>query len=135
MSSYRSSPSEQGRGQAQNYNSRSLWSAQPRLRCGSSTAVLPDLSHEQPGTWVTPLNGLSADDVVPFVEFGQEDGVEADGPDPIFGLFQSDVVIGERLRDEEQAVLKAERPASRDFFHQEVPGVFLRRPVFRVRPW
>lgn len=80
------------------------------------------------------MNGLPAHDVVPFVELGQEDGVEEDGPDAVVRLLQSDVVVRERLRNEEQSMLEAKRSAGRDLLHQEVPGIFLGRELSRVRP-
>ncbi len=43
-------------------------------------------------------NTLSAgDDVIAFVERRQQHGVEVDGPDPIIGLFQADVLIDHRI--------------------------------------
>ncbi len=62
-------------------------------------------------------------DVVAFVELGEEDGVEEDGPDAIVRLFQPDVVMGEGVRDIEQFGAEAKRATRRDLLDEEMAGV------------
>jgi hypothetical protein len=66
-------------------------------------------------------------DAVPFVELGEEHGVEEDGPDAVVRLFQPDVVMGEGIRDVEQLRAEADGAARCDLLDQEVAGVLLGR--------
>jgi hypothetical protein len=64
-------------------------------------------------------------DVVPLVQLGDEHSVEEDGPEPVVGFFEADVMVRQAIGDEEQVVLEAKCPTRRDLFHQEVAGVLL----------
>ena len=79
--------------------------------------------------------GFASDDVVPLVELGQQHVVEVDRPHAIVDLFQANPVPFERVGDEQEAVLEAERPGARHLFDKEVPGIFLRgqHPWIRAR--
>jgi hypothetical protein len=70
--------------------------------------------------------GLPANDIVPFIELGQEHGVEVERPDAIVGFLEANVVVGQAVGDEEQTVLEAKGAAGRDLLDQEVAGVLLR---------
>ncbi len=48
------------------------------------------------------------DDHVSFIDFGEEDGSEGDGPDPVVGFFQADVMLFQGIGDEEQFVFDPE---------------------------
>jgi hypothetical protein len=41
-----------------------------------------------------------ADDVVAFIDAGQEDAAEVDGPDPVLDFLEADDLLLERVRDE-----------------------------------
>jgi hypothetical protein len=55
---------------------------------------------------------LLRDDVIAFVEGRQSDGVEVNGPDPVVGFFQADVLINHRIGQVQQLVPKPKRPAA-----------------------
>ena len=75
---------------------------------------------------------LAGDDVIVFVERRQQDGVEVDGPDAVFGFFEPDVLIDHGVGEIEQTVAEAEGAAGRDLLHEEVPGVLEGREAIRV---
>ena len=77
--------------------------------------------------------GLPSDDVVALIELRQQDVVEVDRPDAIVDLVQANPVPLERVGDEQEPVLEAERPRARHPFDEEVPGVFLRGRPPRIR--
>src|SRR6266446_2006165 len=77
---------------------------------------------------------LASNDVVPFVESSDQDPAEVNGPDAVGDLLEPDRVLLERFRDEEQALLEAERPSVGDALHEEMPGILKRRQLARVRP-
>ncbi len=61
------------------------------------------------------------DDVVPLVEASQEYAVEVDGPDPVVDFLQTDVVLFERVRDEQQPVFEAEGAGMGDALDEKMP--------------
>ena len=69
--------------------------------------------------------GLPSDDVVALIELRQQDVVEVDRPYAIVDLFQANPVPLERVGDEQEPMLEAERPRARHPFDEEMPGVFL----------
>lgn len=58
-----------------------------------------------------------------FIHSAEEDGAEEDGPDAVSGHFKSDVVLIERVCDEEQLVLQPERAGVGDALHKVMPWV------------
>lgn len=83
--------------------------------------------------WGKGNKGSVPDDHVPFVDFGEQDGPEVDRPDAVVGFFQADVVLFERVGDEEQLVFEPERARVRNALDQEVAGVLERRQAFGKR--
>jgi hypothetical protein len=77
------------------------------------------------------LSGL--DDVVTFVHAPQEDAAEVNGPDAVGDLLEPDRVLLERIGDEEQAVLQADRAGVGDAFDEEMAGVVDRRQGAGIR--
>ena len=53
--------------------------------------------------------GSVSNDHLALVDFRQEHGSEIDGPDPVVGFFEADVMLFERVGDEEQLVLQPGR--------------------------
>jgi len=79
--------------------------------------------------------GLSvSDDVVPFVQAGEQDATEVDGPDPVVDLLESDVVLLQGIGDEQGPVLEAEGARVRDPLHEKVARILERRQLLRERP-
>jgi hypothetical protein len=72
-------------------------------------------------------HGSIPDDHIAFVDFGQEDRPEVDRPDAIVGFFEAEVMLFERIGDEEQLVLEPERAGVGDPLDQEVPRLLERR--------
>ena len=62
-------------------------------------------------------------DHLAFVDLCQEDPAEVDRPDPVVCLVEADVVLFQRVGNEEQLVLEAEGAGVRDALHEEVPRV------------
>lgn len=54
--------------------------------------------------------GSALDDVIPFVERGQQDRVEVDRPQPIVGFLQTDPLIGERIGNQSSRLPKRNVP-------------------------
>src|SRR4029077_7684914 len=57
---------------------------------------------------------LRADDVVTFVDAGEQDVAEVERPDAVINFLEADDLLLERVRDEEQAFLESDRPGIRD---------------------
>jgi hypothetical protein len=57
--------------------------------------------------------GLPTDDVVALIQCRKEHGVEVDRPDPVVGLLEADVAVGERIREIQQLAAEAKRTAFR----------------------
>ena len=73
--------------------------------------------------------GSISNDHLAFVDFRQEHRPEVDRPDPVVGFFQADVMLFERVGDEEQLVLEAKGPGIRDPLDEEVARILeLNRP-------
>lgn len=62
------------------------------------------------------------DDIVALVEAGEEHAVEVDGPDPVVDFLQADVVLLQRIRDEQQLVFEAEGAALVTRLTRKCPG-------------
>lgn len=58
--------------------------------------------------------GFALNDVVPFVERGQQDRVEVDRPQAVFGFLHPDVLVGERIRQVHEALPEAEGSSGSD---------------------
>ena len=80
-----------------------------------------------------PAAPSRADDVVAFIDAGQEDVAEVDGPDAILDLLEAEDLLLERVRDEEQALLEPDRPRVRHSLGNVMARVLDRRDVPRVR--
>ena len=66
------------------------------------------------------LLGLTTDDAITLIQRGNEYRVEVDGPDPVVGFLQTDMLIDQRVGDVEQLVLEAKRSAGRDLLDDQV---------------
>ena len=75
------------------------------------------------------------DDHVAFVDLPEQDGSEVDGPDPVVGFFQADVMLFERTSDEEQRVFEPEGADVGDALHDEVPRVLERGQPLGIVAW
>ena len=62
--------------------------------------------------WGRANKGSVSDDHVAFVDLPEQDRPEVDGPDPVVGFIQPDVMLLERTGDEEQFVLEPEGAGS-----------------------
>ena len=60
---------------------------------------------------------------VALIEPGQEDIAEGEGPDPVGGLLQGDVLLSQGIADEELAALEAEGPGIAHPTPQVMAGV------------
>ena len=63
--------------------------------------------------WGTGKQALVPEDHVPLVDLGEQDGAEVDGPDAVVGFVETEVMLFERVRDEEQFVFEPERADGR----------------------
>ena len=101
--------------------------AQPRRATMRSRAI----------PWYPPRSAPAApscaDDVVAFIDAGEEDVAEVDGPDPIVDFLEADNLLLERVRDEEQARLEPDRPRVGHALGNVMPRVLEGRQVARVR--
>lgn len=77
--------------------------------------------------WEKGKKGSVPDDHVPFVDFGEQDSPEVDGPDAVVGFFQPEVVLFERVGDEQQLVFEPEGAGVGDALHQELSRILERR--------
>lgn len=66
---------------------------------------------------------LRADDEVSLVEASEKDGAEVDRPDAVVDLLEADVVLLERIGDEEQSLLEPKGPGAGDEADLEVAGI------------
>lgn len=71
--------------------------------------------------------GSVPDDHVAFVNLPEENGSEVDGPDPVGGFVQTDVMLFERIGDEEQFVFEPEGAGVGHALHDEVARILERR--------
>ena len=62
-----------------------------------------------------------------LIEFPEEHLAEVDGLDPIVGFLESDVLSAQRTAKNEQVVLEANGPDTRDVFDQQVARILQRR--------
>ena len=69
----------------------------------------------------------AGNDVIPFIERGEQEAVEVDGPDPVVGFFQPDVLIDHRILEVEQPSVKAKGAAGRDLLDDEVCWILASR--------
>ena len=65
----------------------------------------------------------ATNEIVSFVQCGNEHGVEIDRPDAVVGLLQTDVLIDERVREVEQFGAEPKGAGRRDLLHEEVQRV------------
>src|SRR2546428_7752226 len=68
-----------------------------------------------------------AEDVVAFVDAGEEDLAEVDGPDAVADLLEADGVLLEGVGEEEEPFAEADRARVRDALDDEVGGIGDRR--------
>ena len=66
---------------------------------------------------------LGPDDVVALVDASEQDVAEVNGPDPVVGLLEADRMLLERVGEEQQALLQANRARVGDTLDEEVAGV------------
>ena len=64
----------------------------------------------------------------------EDHSAEIDSPHAVVGLLQANVLVHERVRDVEQAVLKVERAGVGHALHQEVPGTPAPAAAIGIRP-
>ena len=77
---------------------------------------------------------LGPDDVVTFVHSPQKDAAEVNRPDAVVHLLEADGVLLQGVGNEEQPLLKPERPGVRDALHDEMSGILDRRQGAGVEP-
>jgi hypothetical protein len=70
---------------------------------------------------------LAANDVVTFIEPGDQYLTKVDRPDAIADFLESDRVWREGVGDEEQSLLETKRPGVGDALHEEVPRILDRQ--------
>ena len=80
---------------------------------------------------IGPAAPSCAEDVA-FIDAGEEDVAEVDGPDPIVDLVEADNLLLERVRDEEQALFESDGPRVRHPLGNVMARVLDRRHVPRV---
>src|SRR2546428_13807699 len=68
-----------------------------------------------------------AEDVVAFVDAGEEDLAEVDGPDAVADLLEADGVLLEGVGEEEEPFAEADRTRVRDALDDEGGGIGDRR--------
>lgn len=73
------------------------------------------------------------DDHVAFVDLAEQHGSEVDGPDSVVGFIQADVMLLERIGNEEELVFEPEGAGVGDTLHDEVGGVLERWEPFGIR--
>ena len=61
-----------------------------------------------------------------LVDLAKQYGPEVQGPNPVVAFLEPDVVLLERVGEEEQPILEADRPGVRDALDQEVPWILER---------
>ncbi len=91
-----------------------------------ATAMLGD-------TWRW-MSGLSADDHVAFVDRGQQDVREVDGPGTIAGLVRADEVLAKGPGQEQRLVLAADGARFPHLLDHEVAGMHRWCQPFEIRP-
>src|SRR5688572_21995784 len=79
-------------------------------------------------------SGLGPDDVIAFVDAPEQHVAEVNRPDAVVDLLEADRVLLERVGEEEQSLLQANRAGVGDALDEEVPGVLARRQGAGVRP-
>lgn len=79
--------------------------------------------------------GSGMQDEVAFVEAGQQHRVEEDGPDAVRRLFETDVVMRERVGDIQEFGAKPKGSARGDLLDEEVTGILQRGESGLVRTW
>src|SRR5512142_2662802 len=77
--------------------------------------------------------GSVPDDHVAFVDLPEQDASEVDGPDPVGGFVQADVMLFESIGNEEQLVFEPEGTGVGDTLDQEVTRILERRQPVRIR--
>src|SRR5207245_4062918 len=75
----------------------------------------------------SPLALSRAEEVVAFIDAGQEDVTEVDGPDPIIDFLEAEDVLLERVRDEDQALFESDGPRVRHALGNVMARVLDRR--------
>ena len=105
-------------------------------RDNASRAAPESDDAERGHTLTSPESGARgasrADEVVAFIDAGEEDVAEVDGPDPIIDFLEAEDVLLERVRDEDQALLEPDGPRVRHPLGNAVARVLDRREAPRV---
>ena len=81
----------------------------------------------------TPAAPSCAEEIVAFIDAGQEDVAEIDGPDPIGDVLEADHLLLEGGCDEEQACLEPDRSRVRHALGNVMARVLDRRDPAGVR--